>query len=143
MKSCVKHLQFTFLLFLLVGYSTVQYRSTTPGAVSHTLIGEKPTFVLANTPSDKGVPQIPKDKTDRIVLFAEMPVAAYRSSLSGGTAPLTTHEQTLTRSYGKKLQISHDQFLRQAQMSGIDLVVNYEFTYLLNGLALSVNRVRS
>ena len=124
---------------LLVGYSTLLHHAPTFGAVSHALpetgIQSEPTniqFISANQ-------AVPEEKIKVIVLFPGKPVAAYRSALFGEMFQMTDREQRLTRLYRKELQQNHVQFLRQAQMSGIDLIVNHEYTYLLNGLALSLS----
>jgi subtilisin family serine protease len=74
-----------------------------------------------------------------VVLFKAVPVSRYKANLSSASAGLSPVQRNQLRQYNLSLAKNHQQFLNGIRQLGINAQLNFEFTYLLNGLALSID----
>lgn len=74
-----------------------------------------------------------------IVLFDAASVAQYKPLLSTKPSRLFLTRQDDLRRYGRSLIEVHQQFLSNLRQIGIEAQLNHDFTYLLNGMAITIN----
>lgn len=80
----------------------------------------------------------PDDKVRVIILLGDEPVSLYKSVLRAAPVRLTQAEQDRIRAYADELRASHQRLLGQIGAQGIGLELRREYSYLLNGLAVSI-----
>ena len=80
----------------------------------------------------------PEDEVRLIVLLTDEPLAAYIDRVFPRSRPLDAADLASTRRYADQLATAHQAVLSQIAQRGIQVKVNREFSYLVNGLALSV-----
>jgi subtilisin family serine protease len=91
--------------------------------------------VIANDQS-RAVPN-PDDEVHLIVLLADEPLAAYLHRSVSPAQPWSAATLAATQRYSDQLAAAHRAVLAQIAQRGIPVKVNREFSYLVNGLALS------
>jgi subtilisin family serine protease len=79
----------------------------------------------------------PDDEVRVIILLGGEPVSKYKSRLPAATVRPAQAEQGRIRSYADGLRASHRRLLAEIEAQGITLEVRREYSYLLNGLAVS------
>lgn len=77
------------------------------------------------------------DEVRVIILLGGEPVSKYKSRLPAATVRPAQAEQGRIRSYADELRASHRRLLAEIEAQGITLEVRREYSYLLNGLAVS------
>ncbi len=92
-------------------------------------------IAFANDPS--GARPGPDDQVFLIVLLADEPVAAYINRSFPQSQPLSAAALASTRRYADQLAAAHRAVLSQITQRGMQVKVNREFSYLVNGIALS------
>ena len=82
----------------------------------------------------------PDDEVRLIVQLTDEPLAVYIDQSFPELKSPTVAEAAAIARYADRLAESHRQVLAQMDQNGIDYKVNREFTYLVNGLAISTPR---
>ena len=104
--------------------------------------GHAPLFpVAAQVPDPAATRQISTagaGTVDQIVLLDGLPVSAFRLELGGGMTDLDETQQDQVRAYSRHLEAEQRRFVEAARRQGVPLTVQRTFTYLLNGLAVSL-----
>ena len=77
-------------------------------------------------------------QTDWIVLLEGLPVSSFRLQLGGGKPDLDRLGQEQVRAYSAQLQGEQFQLFHAARQQGLNLSVRRTYTYLLNGLAVTL-----
>ena len=74
-----------------------------------------------------------------IVLFDALPVSRYKASLIVGQFGLSLAQRDELHRYGRSLIEAHQQFLSDLRQLDIETQLNHDFTYLLNGVAITIH----
>ncbi len=93
--------------------------------------------IQANTAVSKAEP--PAASSGVVVLFNALPVARQKIEMRAGLSELSPAQQGDLRRYGRSLATAHQQFLQNLHQLGINAQLNYDFTYLLNGMSITLN----
>jgi hypothetical protein len=80
----------------------------------------------------------PEDIVRVIILLEGEPVAGFKSRLRPGGGQLSSVQQDEVRAHAREVRERHRHLLRQMVAQGITLELRWEYTYLLNGLAGSI-----
>ena len=130
----MKILQLSGRLVVVCCIVLALFTASLPGQVfASNIFGQA---LLAN-PSGAELPVEP-GHTAWIVMLEEPPVAAYRARFGIPSDPLSEAEKAQVRAYRRQLERIQLQFAASARRQGLDLDVRRTYTYLLNGLAVSL-----
>ncbi|HET6445235.1 MAG TPA: S8 family serine peptidase, partial [candidate division Zixibacteria bacterium] len=80
-----------------------------------------------------------EDQSSVVILFDSMPVSGHKAAMTSSLVELTSIQQNQLRRRSLSLTRAHQRFLDELRQLDIHFQLNYEYTYLLNGLAITLD----